>query len=35
MTPLQIKARGESQGKESIEKQTKIVHTLAHLDQVA
>jgi hypothetical protein len=32
---LIIKARGESQSKECLEKQTKISHTLAHLDQVA
>jgi hypothetical protein len=34
VTP-QIKARGESQSKECLEKQTKIFHTLAHLGQVA
>jgi hypothetical protein len=34
MTPSKIKAR-ESQSKECLEKQTKIFHTLAHLDQVA
>jgi hypothetical protein len=33
--PLQKKARGESQSKECLENQTKIFHTLAHLDQVA
>jgi hypothetical protein len=35
MTPSKIKARGEYQTKEYIEKQTKIFHILAHLDQVA
>jgi hypothetical protein len=30
-----MKARGESQSKECLEKQKKILHTLAHLDQVA
>jgi hypothetical protein len=33
--PSKIKARGESLSKECLEKQTKIFHTLAHLDQVA
>jgi hypothetical protein len=32
--PKKIKARGESQRKECL-KNTKIFHTLAHLDQVA
>jgi hypothetical protein len=32
MTPQKIKARGESQRKECLEKQTKIFHTLAILD---
>jgi hypothetical protein len=32
MTPSKIKARGESQIKEYLEK---TIHTLAHLDQVA
>jgi hypothetical protein len=35
MTPSKIKARGESQRKECLEKQTNIFHTLAHLDKVA
>jgi hypothetical protein len=35
MTPSKIKARGESQSKECLEEQTKIVHTLAQLDQDA
>jgi hypothetical protein len=35
MTPSKIKARGESQSKENLEIQTKILHTLALLDQVA
>jgi hypothetical protein len=36
MTPSKIKARGESQSKECLEKTNKkIFHTLAHLDQVA
>jgi hypothetical protein len=35
MTPSKIKSRGESQSNECLEKQTKILHTLAHLDQVA
>jgi hypothetical protein len=35
MTPSKIKARGKSQSKEYLEKQIKIFHTLAHLDQVA
>jgi hypothetical protein len=35
MTPCKIKTRGESQSKECLEKQIKIFHTLAHLDQVA
>jgi hypothetical protein len=35
MTPSKIKARGESQSNEYLEKHTKIFHTLAHLDQVA
>jgi hypothetical protein len=35
VTPSKIKARGESQSKECLEKQIKIFHTLAHLDQVA
>jgi hypothetical protein len=35
MTPSEIKAIGESQSKECLEKQTKVFHTLAHLDQVA
>jgi hypothetical protein len=34
-TPSKIKVRGESQSKEYLERQTKIFHTLAHLDQVA
>jgi hypothetical protein len=33
--PPKINARGESQGKECLEKHKKISHTLAHLDQVA
>jgi hypothetical protein len=33
--PSKIKARGESQSKECLEKTKKIFHTLAHLDQVA
>jgi hypothetical protein len=33
--PSKIKARGKSQSKEYLEKQIKIFHTLAHLDQVA
>jgi hypothetical protein len=32
--PFKIKARGESQRKECLEKNIKIFHTLAHLDQV-
>jgi hypothetical protein len=35
MTPSKIKARGESQSKECLEKNTKKFHTLAHLGQVA
>jgi hypothetical protein len=35
MTPSKIKARGESQRKECLEKQTNIFLTLAHIDQVA
>jgi hypothetical protein len=35
MTPSKIKVREESQIKEYLKKQTKIFHTLAHLDQVA
>jgi hypothetical protein len=35
MTPFKIKARGESPIKEYLEKQTKTIHTLAHLNQVA
>jgi hypothetical protein len=35
MTPSKIKARGESQSKECLEKHKKTSHTLAHLDQVA
>jgi hypothetical protein len=35
MTPSKIKERGESQSREYFEKQTKLFHTLAHLDQVA
>jgi hypothetical protein len=35
MTPSKIKERGESQSKEYLEKNTKIFHTLTHLDQVA
>jgi hypothetical protein len=34
MTPSKIKARGEPQSKECLEKH-KIFHTLAHLDQIA
>jgi hypothetical protein len=33
--PSKIKARAESQNKECLAKQTKIFHTLAHIDQVA
>jgi hypothetical protein len=33
--PPKEKARGESQSKECLEKETNIFHTLAHLDQVA
>jgi hypothetical protein len=35
MTPSKIKARGESQSKECLEKTQKKFHTLAHLGQVA
>jgi hypothetical protein len=35
MTPSKIKARGESQSKECLEKHKKIFYALAHLDQVA
>jgi hypothetical protein len=34
MTPCKIKARGNSQSKECLEN-TKLFHTLAHLNQVA
>jgi hypothetical protein len=33
--PSKIKARGESQSKEYLGKQTKIFHTPVYLDQVA
>jgi hypothetical protein len=35
MTPLQNKSKRRISTKEYFEKQTKIFHTLAHLDQVA
>jgi hypothetical protein len=35
MIPSKIKARRESQSKEYLENKHKILHTLAHLDQVA
>jgi hypothetical protein len=34
MTPSKTKGRRESTNKEYLEKQTKIFHTLANLDQV-
>jgi hypothetical protein len=35
MTPSKIKAIGESQSNEHLEKQTNIFYTLAHLNQIA